>query len=63
VTRQFCDRCGGDITDKKSSAVSIVTDADSHGNGSVTAHADLCHVCRRCLERWLKVPLRAKAKR
>jgi len=53
MNRQFCDRCGLDITDKHSSAVRIIADADPQGNGIVTKSAELCAPCRRALERWL----------
>jgi ribosomal protein S27AE len=53
VTKQFCDRCGVDITGHKSAAVSVVGDADHQGNGTVTARADLCLRCGRALEVWL----------
>jgi ribosomal protein S27AE len=53
MTRQFCDRCGADVTQKRSASVRIVSDADSQGNGAVTSDADLCPRCRRALETWL----------
>jgi hypothetical protein len=53
VTRQFCDRCGADVTQKKSAALNLVGDADSQGNGTVTTTADLCQHCRTALEHWL----------
>jgi hypothetical protein len=56
MTRQFCDRCTADVTQKRSASVSVISDADSQGNGAVTTHADLCAPCRRALERWLQTP-------
>jgi hypothetical protein len=56
MTRQFCDRCTADVTQKRSASVSVIGDADSQGNGAVTAQADLCAPCRRALERWLQTP-------
>lgn len=53
MTRQFCDRCGADVTQKRSAAVRVVGDADSQGNGAVTSDADLCQRCRSALETWL----------
>jgi hypothetical protein len=53
MLRHLCDRCGADTTGKKSAAVSIVGDADIHGNGSVTRSADLCIPCRDALDAWL----------
>ena len=53
MLRHLCDRCGADTTGKKSAAVSIVGDADIHGNGSVTRIADLCLPCRDTLDAWL----------
>ena len=53
MLRHMCDRCGVDTTGKKSAAVSIVGDADIHGNGSVTRTADLCIACRDTLDAWL----------
>jgi len=56
MTRQYCDRCGHDITDKTSAAVSIVGDADAQGNGSVSENADLCSACAKALGAWLRPP-------
>jgi len=53
MLRHLCDRCGLDTTGKKSAAVSIVGDADIHGNGTVTRGADLCIACRDALDAWL----------
>jgi hypothetical protein len=53
MRRQFCDRCGADVTDKVSAAVSVVDNADAQGNGTVTRTADLCTHCRRALATWL----------
>ena len=51
--RQFCDRCGADVTQKKSAAVHVIGDADSQGNGAVTSEVDLCQPCRAALEAWV----------
>jgi hypothetical protein len=56
MTRQFCDRCNADVTNKRSAAVTMVGDADVQGNGDVTTKADLCQRCRRQLEHWLSRP-------
>lgn len=53
MIRHFCDRCGADVTGKKSSAVSGIADADPHRNGSVTTSADLCPRCYKALLTWL----------
>lgn len=53
MIRHFCDRCGVDITGRKSAAISIVGDADAQGNGTVTKHADLCQPCRHALDVWV----------
>ena len=53
MLRHLCDRCGLDTTGKKSAGVSIVGDADIHGNGTVTRSADLCIACRDALDAWL----------
>ena len=53
MLRHLCDRCGLDTTGKKSASVSIVGDADIHGNGTVTRGADLCIACRDALDAWL----------
>jgi hypothetical protein len=64
MTRQFCDRCGFDVTDKMSAAVSIVGDADAQGNGSVSESVDLCSSCAKALGAWLRPPTaKAKTKR
>ena len=55
MTRQFCDRCGADVTQKKSAAVRLIGDVDSQGNGAITAEADLCQRCRSALEHWLAI--------
>lgn len=61
MQKQSCDKCQKDITDQKSSAVSVVGDADVQGNGSVTAKADLCARCHRALLKWLsEVPDRKR---
>ena len=63
MTRQFCDRCGADVTQKKSAVVRMIGDADSQGNGAITNELDLCQPCRRALERWLQTtPTHTKAK-
>jgi len=56
VTRQFCDKCGIDITDQKSGHVSGVDDADAVGNGHVTDDVDLCEVCYGGFRQWLETP-------
>ena len=53
MLRHLCDRCGLNTTGKKSAGVSIVGDADIHGNGKVTRSADLCIACRDALDAWL----------
>ncbi len=53
MQRQFCDRCGADVTDKPSASVQIVNDADAKGDGVVNVTADLCTRCRRALALWL----------
>jgi hypothetical protein len=53
MKRQFCDRCRADVTNKRSAALSIVPNADVHGNGEVTKQVDLCQDCRAELEHWL----------
>ena len=53
MTKQFCDRCGADVTQKRSAVVRLIGDADSQGNGAVTSEADLCQRCRSALEVWL----------
>jgi hypothetical protein len=53
MTRQYCDRCRADVTEKKSAGVSVVADANAQGGGVVTQQADLCQACRKLLEAWL----------
>jgi len=63
MTRQFCDRCGADVTQKRSAVVRMIGDADSQGNGAVTSEADLCQRCRSALEVWLvSTPMTTKKK-
>jgi hypothetical protein len=57
--KQFCDRCGADITGKPSTALHSVTDQ----RGSVTELADLCGACARDLVVWLKTQPVRKATR
>ncbi len=45
MTRQFCDRCGKDITGKKAGRVTAIGDADEDGNGDVDWIGDLCPPC------------------
>jgi len=54
MTRQFCDRCVADVTNKVSASVHIVANADPQGNGKVSDEADLCPACYRALLAWLK---------
>jgi hypothetical protein len=60
MTKQFCDRCVADITDKTSGAVRGIAEADAHGNGTITLDAALCRRCYRDLNAWLtqRVPAR-----
>jgi len=53
MTKQFCDRCGADITGKKSAAVHVIDDADETGNGRGPSF-DLCSRCAGQLKRWIK---------
>ncbi len=50
MTKEFCDRCGDEVTGKKSSAVSGISDAAANGTGKVTDSFDI--VCRRCYRAW-----------
>lgn len=54
MTRQFCDRCGADVTGRRWASVHVVADADAQGNGKVTTEGDLCPACYRLLVAWLK---------
>lgn len=45
MTKQYCDRCGTDITGNTSGHFSGVADADEAGNGEVTHEFDLCPSC------------------
>jgi hypothetical protein len=47
--RMYCDVCGADTTDKRSSALDGIREADWEGNGEVTDHFD---VCVRCYNKW-----------
>lgn len=49
--RFFCDRCGRDVTDEDSGAISGVQVADERGDGTVTHTFD--HVCHDCYQAWL----------
>jgi hypothetical protein len=51
--KMFCDRCGVDITNKTSSALRGIADADAQKNGILTLDADLCPSCYRDLVRWV----------
>jgi hypothetical protein len=53
MTKQFCDRCGGDVTNRPSDGLHVIENADVHGNGTVTAAVDLCKPCTRALRVWL----------
>ena len=44
-----CDRCGLDITTKRSSAVHGIRDADEGSNGISTETAELCAGCYRAV--------------
>lgn len=46
--RLFCDRCGEEVSDIPSSAISGVFNADRDGNGTVTEAFD--HICNDCYE-------------
>ena len=54
MKRFFCDRCGVEVTGKRSGAASGVEDADENGDGTSTHHADhLCRGCYRAFVIWL----------
>jgi hypothetical protein len=61
--RQFCDRCGGDVTNRMSDGLHIIENADVHGNGTVTAALDLCKKCTRALRVWVGLAAAAPKKR
>lgn len=51
MTRYFCDVCRDEVTDKDSSAIHGIRDADDQGNGTTTDAFDT--VCRPCYRAWL----------
>lgn len=53
MTRQSCDRCGTDVTNKKSACVSVVGDSDVQCNGKETSRWDLCPRCYGSLKTWI----------
>jgi hypothetical protein len=53
MQKQFCDKCGDDITQQRSAAVNVIADADANGSGTVTTQTDLCRRCHRALLKWL----------
>jgi ribosomal protein S27AE len=63
MTKQYCDRCGAEITGKKSAAVSGVNDADTDGNGVVTEHADLCTRCYRAVWKFIGITPQRRLRR
>lgn len=53
MRRQFCDRCGQEITGKTSGVVHGIKDGDEDGNGKVTEAVDLCPPCYRAWKAWI----------
>ena len=53
MIKQFCDRCKVETSDAPAGRVSGIADADEHGNGVVTASADLCADCYQGFLDWL----------
>lgn len=62
MTTQSCDRCGMDITNKKSAAVNAVEDADLQRNGDITNSWDLCQKCYDSLKTWIAHSFERKRK-
>ncbi len=58
MRREYCDRCGTEVTGKQSSAIHGIADADAEGNGTHTQGFHI--VCRRCYRLWLKFMAAAK---
>lgn len=54
MTRQYCDRCGVDVTARKSGRMKVVEDADDDGNGLVTKDWDICGECTKALMKFMK---------
>lgn len=54
MTKQFCDRCGSDITQVQSAAISGIRDANANGDGTVTDSVDLCRRCYREAIHWMR---------
>jgi hypothetical protein len=61
VTKQFCDRCGADVTNKTAAAVKVIGDADTDHNGQETDLWDLCPKCYAALKTFIS--LRAPGKK
>jgi hypothetical protein len=54
MTRTFCDTCGAETTNKVSSAIGGIADADNDGNGTVTDQLEVCRACYRSFKLWAK---------
>lgn len=50
MTKQFCDRCGVEVTDVPSASISGIEDADENGGGTITDSYDI--VCLPCYAAW-----------
>jgi hypothetical protein len=51
MTREFCDRCGHEVTDIQSGSILGIEDGDAEGNGTVTNPYH--HICEACYRAWL----------
>lgn len=52
MRRDYCDRCGADITDRASSSVQGIKEADLDGNGTITDGGAVCRKCYRLFRAW-----------
>lgn len=61
--KEFCDRCGRDVTGKQSGALHGAPESDHDGGGTMTDHADiLCRRCYRQVWEFVRTPPAAKAR-
>jgi len=50
MTKQFCELCAADVTDKRTGALSGIDDADDDGSGTSTDFYE--HLCMKCYRAW-----------
>jgi len=57
MRKDFCDRCGTEVTNVQTGAIHGIEDADQDGNGNNTHNHDaVCMPCYKAWLTWMKTP-------